>query len=105
VNLAIQMYRDASKGLYERIILVSNDSDAEPALEAIREDFPNIVIGVVAPIRHRSAGIPAHRQASGSLARQAHWIITDVSDGQLHAAQLPAHVPTNKKPIRKPPQW
>ena len=32
VNLALRMYRDACKGLYDRIILVSNDSDAEPAL-------------------------------------------------------------------------
>lgn len=42
VNLALRMYRDACRGLYDRIILVSNDSDAEPALEALRADFPHM---------------------------------------------------------------
>jgi hypothetical protein len=105
VNLAIRMYRDACRGLYERIILVSNDSDAEPALEAIREDFPDIMIGVVIPICPLAPGVTAHRRVSGSLSRQADWIILHLTDDQLHKAQLPDHVPTRKKPIRKPPHW
>lgn len=39
MNIAIRMYRDATKGRYERIIVVSNNNYAEPALQAIREDF------------------------------------------------------------------
>ena len=34
VNLAIGMYRDTSKGHVDQVVLVSNDSDAEPVLEA-----------------------------------------------------------------------
>jgi uncharacterized LabA/DUF88 family protein len=105
VNLAIRMYRDACKGLYDRIILVSNDSDAEPALEAIREDFPDVMVGVVIPIRPMVQGVEEHRRVSGSLSKQAHWVITDLSDDQLHKAQLPSVVPTKKKPIRKPEHW
>lgn len=105
VNLAICMYRDAVRGLYDRVILVSNDSDAEPALQAIREDFPHIMVGVVMPIRPPQPGAKVSRRASGSLANQADWIIQHLTDDQLAAAQLPQHVPTNKKPIRKPPHW
>lgn len=104
VNLAITMYRDACKGSFDRIILVSNDSDAEPALQAIREDFPQIVVGVVMPIRPTAAD-NVHRRASGSLANLAHWVIKQLTDAQLFEAHLPTTVPTKKKPIRKPAHW
>ncbi|TQK06727.1 NYN domain-containing protein [Herbaspirillum sp. SJZ107] len=105
VNLALRMYRDACKGRYDRMILVSNDSDAEPALEALRVDFPHIMLGVVMPIRPVTAGMPAHRRPSGSLAKQADWTLSHLSDAMLSAAQLPAIIPTKKKPIRKPGHW
>jgi uncharacterized LabA/DUF88 family protein len=105
VNLALRMYRDACRGLYDRVILVSNDSDAEPALEALRADFPHVMLGVVMPIRPVISGVSAHRRPSGSLAKQADWTLTHLSDEALGAAQLPAIVPTRKKPVRKPGHW
>jgi len=105
VNLALGMYRDAAQGRYDRVILVSNDSDAELALLAVREDFPHMMIGVVMPIRPPAPGAKVHRRASGSLANQADWVIQHLSDEQLVAAQLPSLVPTRKKPIRKPAHW
>ncbi len=105
VNLALHMYRDACKGLYDRIILVSNDSDAEPALEALRSDFPHIMRGVVMPIRPVVSSSAAHRRPSGSLAKQADWTLSHLADDVLAAAQLPDTIPTRKKPIRKPPHW
>jgi uncharacterized LabA/DUF88 family protein len=104
VNLAIAMYRDASKGLFDHLVICSNDSDAEPALKAIREDFPGITIGVVTPIRPIT-GEDRHRSISTSLARRAHWTRQHILDAELEAAQLPSKVPTNKKPIRKPNHW
>ncbi|MYM90699.1 NYN domain-containing protein [Rugamonas sp. FT82W] len=105
VNLALCMYRDACKGRYDRMILVSNDSDAEPALEAIREDFPEIMIGVVMPIHPPAPGREKHRRTSGSLAKHADWTLPYLQDGHLDHAQLPDVVPTNKKPIHKPSHW
>lgn len=105
VNLAITMYRHAAKGLYDRIILVSNDSDAEPALQAIREDFPHIMVGVIVPIMPPVPGSDPSRRVSGSLTKLAHWTVKNLTDDQLQAAQLPPHVPTKKKPIRKPAHW
>jgi uncharacterized LabA/DUF88 family protein len=104
VNLAVSMYRHAGKGLYDRIILVSNDSDAEPVLEAIREDFPHITIGVVIPIRPVKTGEP-ERRVSGSLTKHAHWVIRHLSDAELGDAQLREVVPTKKKAIKKPAHW
>ncbi len=103
VNLAIRMYRDACRGLYDRIILVSNDSDAEPVLAALREDFPELMIGVLTPIRPPLPGTAVHRRTSQSLAVFAHWTVANITDDQLRDAQLPESVSSNKKPILRPP--
>ncbi|UGQ45527.1 NYN domain-containing protein [Massilia endophytica] len=105
VNLALCMYRDACRGSYDRIILVSNDSDAEPALEAIRQDFPHLLIGIVVPLPPHATGAQVHRRVSGSLGKYADWTVASLHDEQLFEAQLPEMVPTKKKPIHKPSHW
>lgn len=45
VNIAMEMYRDLSKGCYDQVVIISNDSDAEPVLAALREDFVHLVVG------------------------------------------------------------
>lgn len=72
VNLAMAMYRDAARGLFDQVVLCSNDSDAEPVLAALREDFPAIRIGVVTPVKPPVAGKSASRGFSTSLAQHAH---------------------------------
>ena len=105
VNLAIAMYRDVVKGRFDQVVICSNDSDVEPVLEAIREDFPAIVIGVVTPGRPVSADPSGHRAISKSLARHADWARKYILDEELVRAQLPHRVPTRKKPIDKPAHW
>ncbi|WP_256078667.1 NYN domain-containing protein [Massilia sp. YIM B04103] len=105
VNLALGMYRDACRRAVSRMILVSNDSDAEPALAAIREDFPDIMLGLIVPIRPSISDRPIHRRTSGSLAKFADWIVPSLPDHQLLQAQLPPIVPARKKPIHKPVHW
>jgi uncharacterized LabA/DUF88 family protein len=52
VNISLHAYRDAAKGLAEQLVFVSNDTDLEPALLAIREDFGDRhQIGVAIPAR------------------------------------------------------
>lgn len=104
VNLALAMYRDAMKGLFDHVVLCSNDQDAEPALVALKEDFPSIMRGVVSPVRPPEAP-DAHRRLSGSLMAHAHWTRRYLLDEELAAAHLPEIVPTKKKPIRKPTHW
>jgi len=105
VNLALGIYRDVAKGLVDRVILVSNDSDTEPVLDAIRQDFPNIMIGVLMPRKPVLMVNQPQRRRSGSLASRADWTIECILDEHLRDAQLPDSIPTKKKPIRKPMHW
>jgi uncharacterized LabA/DUF88 family protein len=103
VNLALGMYRDAASARFSQLVLCSNDSDAEPAMRALREDFPLLTLGVVTPVRPPNGAVV--RRVSTSLAKHAHWTRHYIRDDELHLAQLPDMVPTNKKPAHKPPHW
>lgn len=105
VNLAMAMYRDAVNGRFEQIVICSNDSDAEPVLEAVREDFPEIIVGVITPVPPPTTGSSSHRSISTSLSKYAQWTRKHILDEELLHAQLPLQVPTRKKPIKKPTHW
>lgn len=105
VNIAIEMYRDAIRGNLDQLVIVSNDSDAEPLLAAIRQDYPALTLGVVSPIPPRALGAKGHRSVSTSLSQWAHWTRRHILDEELERAQLPSRIPTRKKPIDKPPHW
>lgn len=106
VNLALTMYRDVAKGFAQQVILFSNDSDAVPALRALREDFPALVIGVVAPIEAGQA------YQSEALIQEATWHRASIDSQDLAACQLPDVVTRpgdgirkGKPPIKKPDHW
>lgn len=99
------MYRDAVRSEYHQMVLVSNDSDAEPVLKAIRDDYPAIRIGVITPISPRSDDGKGHRSVSRSLSVFADWTRKHIVDEELERSQMPLRVPTKKKPIDKPPHW
>lgn len=102
VHIAIQLYRDACKGA-EHQVLVSNDSDLVPALEAIRADYPNTRLGVVIPRLKRTGS--DIRPSNVELERLAHWTRHYILEDELAASQLPTFIPTSKKPIYKPNYW
>lgn len=104
VNLALAMYRDACSGRFQQLVIFSNDSDAEPALKAVREDFPGLTLGVVTP-RHPPESGRTPRNSLTSLSVHAHWTRHYLRDEELRDCQLPARVPTRKKPIHKPGHW
>ena len=104
VNIAMAMYRDACKGLVDQLILVSNDSDAEPVLLAITEDFPQLKLGLIMPLAFPEEGKRSRPPSSG-LARLSHWARTYIRDKELKNAQLPELVSTRKKPAKKPAHW
>jgi len=45
------------------------------------------------------------RRHASTLQQYAHWTRQYLLDTELLAAQLPATVPTRKKPVRKPGHW
>lgn len=107
VNIAVGMYRLAAKQeklpdeeRIRQIVLVSADTDMTPALKAIREDFPDMKIGVIFPHRH---GI--QRNPPGSLLNLCDWARRFISETELEKHQFPERVPTRKKPAIKPIYW
>ncbi|CAN7732731.1 NYN domain-containing protein [Pseudomonas sp. LjRoot277] len=107
VHIAISMYRTATKQAalevhdrIEQLVLVSSDTDMTPALKAIREDFPDITIGVILP--HRAE---LNCPSPGSLKEHSHWMRRVISAEELQSHQFPERVPTRKTPTIKPDYW
>lgn len=106
VNLALSMYRAACSSRFKQLVVCSNDSDVAPALEALRQDFPQLTLGVVMPRRPPASDDSKHRAASASLEQHAHWTRHHILDSELERAQMPAVIASNgKKPILKPKHW
>lgn len=49
VNIAVYMLNEAFKNRYDRAYLVSRDSDLRPAIDAIKTQFPEKEVFVIAP--------------------------------------------------------
>ncbi len=105
VNIAIEAYRDVAKGNAEHQVFISNDSDLEPALKAIREDFSGIKIGLIMPVRFNKNSGKIKPHDNKRLSEHAHWTRRYITEDELSASQLPDKVPTKKKPIIKPEYW
>jgi len=102
VNIALHIYRDACCRACDQIVLCSNDSDLEPALEMVRSDFPDIKIGLILP---RASEKPDARR-SGSLERHAHWKRGSISAPELMTSQFPERLLDHRKrTIKKPNEW
>ncbi|WP_429513132.1 NYN domain-containing protein [Pseudomonas sp. BT76 TE3572] len=107
VHIAISMYRTAARQAkvngaegIQQLVLVSGDTDMAPALRAIREDFPQMTVGVVLPYRTGFKRTPP-----GSLKELSHWMRRVISAEELQSHQFPDKVPTRKKPAIKPDYW
>jgi uncharacterized LabA/DUF88 family protein len=105
VNIALTAYRDAAKGHAEQFVFVTNDTDQEPTLKLIREDFASSVkIGLILPIKENIGNIKA-RPGNQKLSQYADWTRKHIKLEELAASQLPLRIPTQKKPINKPSYW
>ncbi|MGQ0800385.1 MAG: NYN domain-containing protein [Pseudomarimonas sp.] len=104
VHLALQLYRDAIRGECEQAVLVTSDSDLVPALKLLCVDAPEVRRGLILPRREQLSG-EERRPANASLSQFADWTRQEIKNAELAACQLPARVPTAKKPIDKPDYW
>lgn len=103
VNLALQVYRDAVRGECDQQVICTNDSDLEPALQLVREDAPNVRIGLVVPLRDKV--LSCNAVTNKRLTSKADWVRKHILDAELESSQLPKSVNTKKKPAQKPPHW
>lgn len=106
VNIALEAYRDATCGLMEQAIFVTNDTDQEPTLKALRHDYPHLRIGLILPISEITAGAVARvRPGNNRLSIYADWTRSHIRSEELKQSVLPDVVPTQKKAIKKPGYW
>ncbi len=99
VSIAVHLLCDVMDNACDQVMIFSNDSDLAPALVAIKARKPEVIIGVVAPIRGEI------RQPSADLRKFSDWTRRGIKEAELANAQLPDKVPTRKRAIAKPEHW
>jgi uncharacterized LabA/DUF88 family protein len=93
VGIAVQMLSDAIDGLVDRIVLVSGDSDLEPAVAWIRTRYPAIKITVYIPQNggsskarrndtYRNMGVDAKSLPTADLERFQFLDVVDLGSGR-----------------------
>ena len=100
VAIASELIKDAFKNEFEQAVIVSNDSDLAPALEIVKKEFPEKLLGLIAPI---SSGSKSN--LSSELKKNISWHKRGFSNEELKQAQLPDTVITRKRKIIKPNEW
>jgi hypothetical protein len=50
------VYRDALRGGVDQVVVCSNDLDVEPAFKFVRQDAPDVQIGLVMPLWSEATG-------------------------------------------------
>lgn len=94
VNIACDMLAGAWTQAYEQAVLCSNDSDLQAAFATIKRFFPDIRLGLVAPVASNDC-----RSISKDLGKYSDWSKL-LSPVHLANAQLPEkiHGTANHKP-------
>jgi 6-hydroxy-3-succinoylpyridine 3-monooxygenase len=98
VKLALNAVFDALSGEVDQVVIVTNDTDIEPAMRMIR-DKTSVVVGLIIPTRNKV------RQPNSSLTELAHWSRAYITDGELAACHFPRLINKGKKPTVKPLSW
>lgn len=106
VNIALHLYRDVSFKKCEQVVLVSSDSDLEPALHFCKQDYPTLQTGLILP-RPKPLQTEAAKQRpeNKTLSNLSDWTRAYVLEEELLQFQFPEKVPTHKKPAIKPDYW
>lgn len=92
VQLAVQLVRDAYEGRFDRALLISNDSDLQPAVDVVVKRL-GLKVTIVNPYRGRASIMGATSQAYLSV-------------GLLRSSQFPDVVQTSDgREIQRPAAW
>ncbi len=74
VNIALYLLRDAYEDIYDKAILVSQDSDLCPVVEMVKKKFPNKKLKIITPLnaRHSSKMINLVGKKHRGMINQIH---------------------------------
>lgn len=70
VNIAMWLFEDGMKDLYDKAVIISGDSDLIPPIEKIQQNFPNKKIGVIIPLGRRAKQIQQTADFSSKIDRK-----------------------------------
>jgi uncharacterized LabA/DUF88 family protein len=97
VDIATTLLVDCFTGAFDGAIVISNDSDLAPAIEAVT-NVCHKPVGVVNPHPKKAM--------SGTLISIATWHYRSINKRHLAQCQFPATlVDSRGRTINKPPQW
>jgi 6-hydroxy-3-succinoylpyridine 3-monooxygenase len=97
VSLALHAFKDAILGEIEHAVIVTNDTDIQPALAMINA-LTSVKIGLVVPTRHYQ------RIPNQELNDQALWVRSHITEAELASCELPRVIPA-RRPYSKPISW
>lgn len=98
VNLALHLLKDALLEGVQHVVVVTNDTDIEPALSMIRQ-LSNVVVGLVVPTTDHK------RNPNAELAEKAHWVRRHITLDELKRSELPRVVHGTRRASSKPESW
>lgn len=98
VNLALHLLKDTLVGGIEQVVVVTNDTDIEPALRMVRE-LTGAIVGLVIPTTDHN------RIPNSELAAQAHWVRRHITYEELKQSELPKVIHGVGRPSTKPESW
>ncbi len=106
VNIALHIYRDiAVKQTCQQAVLVSADTDLEPALELIKQDAPGSICGLILPNPEPEFEKTRHERMPKSLMAKSDWTRKHIKSSELESHQLPTQIPGKRTPAIKPDYW
>ncbi len=94
VNIAIRLFQTAISDLYDTAIIISGDSDLIPAIEAVKQTFPNKKIIVVIPIGRRAEALK--QTAHGHMKLKVH---------HLESCQFQSVINKDGVTLKRPDSW
>jgi len=97
VGLALHAFKDAILGEIDHAVIVTNDTDIQPAMEMINS-LTKVKIGLVIPTRDHQ------RTPNQELKDQALWVRTHITEDELKSSELPRVIPA-RRTYSKPLSW
>ena len=94
VQLSVQILRGAFRGEYDKLVLLTADSDQVPTLAELRDGFPSIHTKVLFPLGQKTDELSKHADTHHRL-----------QEKHLRECQLPDLIESEGKRICRPDSW
>jgi len=98
VALALHALSDALRKEVDQIVVVTNDTDFEPAMKMIRQ-YTQVIIGLIIPVKSGTSKV------NTQLRKHAHWTRKNIHEEEFAFSQLPSMIRHWDNAVHKPLSW